>query len=311
MPRVFDGTLVSTAILLYRKALPARTFRLKVLNDDNVASINSVPASEVKREDVVTPEGAILVYQEEGSRRLIDRLNGISQLLADVAQVRTGVMGFEYWSLDKWISDANKGPRIATNSYIERYGFLWGKTVRIYKREVSDPRLDTRCNVLSKNTLELFSTRKVIVRGVAKRLTASLDEEGTGLLVAVHAVVGKQYSDRFLLGLLNSKLFNWLHIIQFYSARIPEGSLRYPVSFLSQLPVVRLDLDSAPGKKRHDAMVELVNDMLSLNSQQRSCPNDMAVSRKIADKDRQIDELVYKLYGLTPDEIAIVERKTC
>jgi hypothetical protein len=34
-----------------------------------------------------------------------------------------------------------------------------------------------------------------------------------------------------------------------------------------------------------------------------------ALSRRIAATDRQIDELVYELYGLTKEEIAVVEAK--
>jgi len=154
-----------------------------------------------------------------------------SELLSKVAQVRTGVMGFDYWAMDKYISDKNKGRRIATNSYIDRYTFLWGKKVNLYKRSVFEPRL-AKCDVLNENTLTLFASKKVVVRGVARRLTAMLDEEGIGILVAVHSVIGERYDNRFLLGLLNSKLFNWLHTIQFYSARIPEGSLRDAVPFI-------------------------------------------------------------------------------
>jgi len=33
----------------------------------------------------------------------------------------------------------------------------------------------------------------------------------------------------------------------------------------------------------------------------------MALERQIAAKDRQIDALVYELYGLTEEEVAIVE----
>jgi len=58
-----------------------------------------------------------------------------------------------------------------------------------------------------------------------------LDEEGVGILVAVHSVRGDRYSNKFLLALLNSTLFNYIHIIKFYSARIPQGSLRYPRGF--------------------------------------------------------------------------------
>jgi hypothetical protein len=175
------------------------------------------------------------------------------------------VMGFDYWAMDECISDDNIGRRIATNSYVGRYQFLWGKRVRLYKREVFEPRLSSDCKALNENTLELFASRKIVVRGVARKLTAMLDEEGVGILVAVHSVIGKRYENKFLLGLLNSKLFNWIHVVQYYSARIPEGSLRYPSSFLGDLPIRTIDFSDREDVARHDRMVELVEWMLELH----------------------------------------------
>ena len=67
-------------------------------------------------------------------------------------------------------------------------------------------------------------------------------------------------------------------------------------------------------------MVELVQTMLDLNRQLHndgsvaaqpvSAPQRRALEGRIAATDRQIDELVYDLYGLTDDEIALVEAAT-
>jgi len=39
----------------------------------------------------------------------------------------------------------------------------------------------------------------------------------------------------------------------------------------------------------------------------RTAPDKTAIERQIAATDKQIDELVYELYGLTKDEIRVVE----
>ena len=39
----------------------------------------------------------------------------------------------------------------------------------------------------------------------------------------------------------------------------------------------------------------------------RTAPDKTAIERQIAATDRQIDEMVYELYGLTKDEIRVVE----
>jgi len=307
---VFSGALISTAITFIRKAPPSAQIRLKILSDENVRDISDIAAKVIPRDEIVTSDEMIRVYQDAQGKSLLSKLSEGSERLAAVAQVRTGIMGFDYWAMDKWISDDNKGRHIATNSYIARYAFLWGKKVNLYKRNVYEPRLDPRCDVLSEGTLHLFEQRKILVRGVAKRLTAMLDEEGMGLLVAVHSVIGELYDNAFLLGLLNSRLFDWIHRTQFYSARIPQGSLRYPVSFLADLPIRTIDFSSPADVARHNQMVALVERMLDLHKRLSAAqlPQERTMlQRQIEATDKQIDRLVYELYGLTEEEIAIVE----
>ncbi len=55
-------------------------------------------------------------------------------------------------------------------------------------------------------------------------------------------------------------------------------------------------------------MVALVERMLELNKRTPATPQEqLEVQRAIAATDRQIDALVYQLYELSPEEIAIVE----
>jgi len=309
---VFAGALISTAITFFTKAKPSEQVNLKILSDSNVHQISEVPPNIVQRNEIVTREEIVRVYQNTRVNAILSKLSREGEPLSDVAQVRTGVMGFDYWALDKYVSDTNQGRRIATNSYVDRYTFLWGKQVRVYKRKVFEPRLAPDCDVLSNRTLELFALNKIVIRGVARRLTAVLDEEGIAILVAVHAVVGKRYDNKFLLGLLNSKLFNWIHLIQFYSARIPEGSLRYPISFLARLPIRTIDFEDPHEVALYHKLVALVERMLDLHKKLHAAtiPAEKKLyQRQIEATDQEIDALVYELYGLTEEEIAIVEER--
>lgn len=60
-------------------------------------------------------------------------------------------------------------------------------------------------------------------------------------------------------------------------------------------------------------MVTLVERMLDLHKQRAAAqvPHDReVVQRQIEATDRQIDQLVYELYDLTPEEIRLVEENT-
>jgi hypothetical protein len=66
-------------------------------------------------------------------------------------------------------------------------------------------------------------------------------------------------------------------------------------------------------KKRYDQAVELVERMLPLHKQLAGAKTEHAstnLQRQIDATDAQIDKLVYELYGLTDDEIKIVEAAT-
>ena len=59
-------------------------------------------------------------------------------------------------------------------------------------------------------------------------------------------------------------------------------------------------------------MVRLVEQMLALNKQlaeAKTGHEQTLIQRQIDATDKQIDKLVYELYGLTEEEIAIVESK--
>ena len=116
------------------------------------------------------------------------------------------------------------------------------------------------------------------------------------------------YDIKYILGLMNSKLINW-----FYRKRYTnESDLTVNISkkYLSQIPVHKIDFNDKICKACHDRLVRLADQMLDLNKKLSNA--EMANEREdlknqIDATDRQIDQLVYELYGLTDEEIKIVE----
>jgi hypothetical protein len=70
-------------------------------------------------------------------------------------------------------------------------------------------------------------------------------------------------------------------------------------------------LKTSPAEKAmHDKVVSLAERMLELRKRSPRTPQEQEmVRREIESTDRQIDNLVYELYGLTPkgDEVKMVE----
>jgi hypothetical protein len=79
---------------------------------------------------------------------------------------------------------------------------------------------------------------------------------------------------------------------------------------LVKLPIRTINVADPEDKARHDSMVMLVTKMLDLNKKVQDARLEQEktqLSRQIEATDAAIDTLVYELYGLTPEEIAVVE----
>jgi hypothetical protein len=117
----------------------------------------------------------------------------------------------------------------------------------------------------------------------------------------------KSISLYFLLGIMNSKLFGFL--ISNQSTTMRGGYIRFSKQYIESAPIPMRDLSNIADKVRHDKMVKLVDRMLDLNKRltKAKVPAEKTrIQRQITTTDKQIDKLVYKLYNLTPEEIAIV-----
>ncbi|MCB9109610.1 MAG: Eco57I restriction-modification methylase domain-containing protein [Anaerolineales bacterium] len=110
----------------------------------------------------------------------------------------------------------------------------------------------------------------------------------------------------YILGLLNSKLLGWY--LSKISVRQYQTAFSYVKKYIEQLPICSIDFTNPSEKAQHDKMVSLVERMLALHKQNSRTPQEQEmVKREIESTDRAIDTLVYELYGLTEEEIKIVE----
>jgi hypothetical protein len=112
----------------------------------------------------------------------------------------------------------------------------------------------------------------------------------------------------YLLGLLNSRLLDW-HV-KLRTSRFGHGYYAYNRQYIEPLPICQLDLSDKSARMRHQRMVGLVENMLRLQGRMSAANTHHAktvIQRQIDATDRQIDRLVYELYGLTDEEVRIVE----
>lgn len=163
--------------------------------------------------------------------------------------------------------------------------------------------------------LNEYDQRKIMIPDILVENRVSIDE--TGLIFhgpAVHSVVFNvnqaNYDELYFLGILNSGIF-WF-FIKNTSTALRGDAYRLIPEFIEPFPIPKIDFNIPSEKQKHDEMVKLVETMLGLHKelQKVKLPGEReSLQQRIDHTDRRIDKLVYKLYGLTEDEIKVVEGK--
>ena len=141
-----------------------------------------------------------------------------------------------------------------------------------------------------RNILQELERPKIIYRAVASSMQAAYDTSYRFLTSATHFI---PTDDLSLLAILNSKLFNW------YARK----NWRHPNPNIRQLRFAKENMMKAPIAPRTEAQKAALSELV-----QRILNNPD--SFEVADIEREIDQLVYELYELTPVEIALIEEET-
>lgn len=152
-----------------------------------------------------------------------------------------------------------------------------------------------------KNMLDIVP--KIMVQGTRNprletRIIAALDEIGIYGTQGVNFVVPKNKSSSvyFLIAVLNSSLVNFLFKTKFLNVAIKAEYLK------------DIRIPDVPGKQKL-ILEEFVNRILAITKDEDYLQNS-AKQAQVKTLEQEIDQLVYKLYGLTDEEIRIVEGKS-
>ncbi len=157
---------------------------------------------------------------------------------------------------------------------------------------------------------ERFEKPKIIYPDIATTCRFALDRTG---YFGVNTTYFLPTDDLCLLGILNSRLSNF-----YFGATCAglEGDGQVYLRFFSQyvegFPLPPLDAASPSDRKRKARLVQLVEQMIALQEQLQTATEPRSrelLQRQAEHTDREIDRVVYDLYGLTDAEIAFVEQR--
>jgi hypothetical protein len=149
---------------------------------------------------------------------------------------------------------------------------------------------------------KLWNNEKIVIAGMTKRIEATYAEEPLAIGVGVYAIYEYgMFNPKFLLALLNSKFLSHYITIQFKEKHLAGGYLAINKATIERLPIVPAN------HNMQELLSGLANKILAITKGDDYLQNSNKQAQ-VKEYEKQIDQLVYKLYNLTDEEINIIEK---
>jgi len=305
----FKSAIVDTLVFFIQKRIPQSGFMISVQLENNsfLRSYSSFQMNQKLKIDY---------RNSDNDRQLMSKISKISLKLKELASVKAGVILYE--------KGKGKPPQTETTMITKPFTIKgsecpigWrplhrGGDITRYFLQNSSEYVHYGPWLAAQRDPDIFISPKIIIRRTDDRILACLEEESAICVKSCHIIhlnYGSLYSNKYVLGIINSRLIQ--HIFELQNPQmIGKVFAEIKLIYVENLPIRTIDFSDPTDKARHDKMVTLVERMLSLNKQRADVKTDHdknLVERQIEATDKQIDALVYELYGLTSEEIQIVE----
>lgn len=206
----------------------------------------------------------------------------------------------EAYDIKSFIVELNEieGPffRLINTGTLDPYASYWGsKNTQYIKGTYFQP-------AVSEGVLKRYSPRrysqakapKIIVAGMSNRLEAYFDDGKYLAGKSTTILLGEPDELKSIVAIINSKLISFWLRINFNSLKMAGGYINVGVNEISSIPIANIS--------NRNQFVDLVDKIQA----EKSINPETDTSQL----DSQIDLLVYHLYGLTYDEVLIVDPET-
>jgi Alw26I/Eco31I/Esp3I family type II restriction m6 adenine DNA methyltransferase len=172
--------------------------------------------------------------------------------------------------------------------------------------------LDEESYLRKHDRREVVSARRIAtqrITGVDERLrlVATIIDPPAYFADSTNSIAAQNgyHSLEYLLAVLNSTLFQWRFKLTSTNNNVGTNELK-------AMPFKRIDGTNAKDVERYEALISVVDRLLSLN-RGKALKNPNEQTRLARSKDtlgRKIDELIYDLYDLSEFEVSVIEGKS-
>jgi len=296
---------VDTAITIFENKIPDKNNSPSIISvgTNDYRIIEKFETSQISWQ--LDPEKIINLQSNLGDILVIKKLVSSSRTLSDLAEFSQGVIPYE----TKTETESN--PYINKEKKGENWLPLFENASQVRRYSIDKPKSFIHYGPwLGRSREQRFFTQPKILfhrlrKKLPRQLVGTIDES---CAINRHALSNLILRENIqsemlyaILGLFNSNLINWWFVKR-YGLLIEVGGFK-----VAGIPLpIKWDSD-------YHRMVSLVTQMLDLNKKLQDARLEQEktmLSRQIEATDGAIDTLVYELYGLTEEEIAVVEGNT-
>lgn len=291
---VFPDATVDTIVIVatYQKIINSNTKVLQI-KDQHIYLSNVVNQKQFNENEnyyfdfLTSNENRSIISKIE---RNTIQLNDISDSSSGIKEYETGKGKPPQTETDRINKVFNANTKI--NEFYRRH--IQGNDVYNYILNWKGGYLNYGEWIAAPRDLKYFEGERIIIReipGKMRLLAAYTIEEFTVKNTAHIFKINNEYDCKFILALLNSKLMGYYFVNKF--SERDDVFPKAKIGQCRQLPIIKCE------RKIQLPLINLVNNILKSKSKD--------LLSDTSDLEAQIDQLVYDLYGLTEEEVAIVE----
>ena len=292
---VFKKVIVSTVILI----LSANNDYLTIRNN-NFSERFKIPTELWNKEPY-----HIDLYWNPIKHNLFVKMKAKSKPMGEILKFSRGIKTSDDKRFISKVAKNKDYKKVYRGKNIKAYQLNWAEEYIWYRPDLMQEKVG--CLPHTKDFFEV--PEKIITQRVnsSMQLLVTYDDNQNYFLdttnVSRYDSWDELHSLKYLCGILNSRIINYWYCDQYRMPTIGGYELH-------SIPIRAIDFSNKEDVARHDKMVKLVERMLKLHKDLKEAgtpEKEERIQREIRATDVEIDRLVYELYGLTPDEIGVVE----
>ncbi len=230
------------------------------------------------------------IFFDYNTKALVEKIELSQYKLSDFVTFQSGLIAKagQKAIVSEKMEDINWKPGLPSGKYVHRYAIEDAETFLHYKKELIKSGF---------GNVDYFSD-KLFMRQTGDSIICALDKRGYLALNNVHIGAFIENVNDILkdciLAILNSRLIDYYY----KNIAMEEGRVmaQIDIDTVDSIPMPNFELYSAETLKGISELVEEVTSLKNGN-----------VKMDISEKKKEIDSLVYDLYNLTKEEIAIIE----